>query len=581
MEKQELKKLIDVAAGRQKADLVIQNCRIVDVYSGTISAGSIAVSGRWIAGVGDYEGEVTVDAAGRYAAPGLIDSHIHVESSYLSPEQLGRLIVPCGTTTILADPHELCNICGLDGLRYMLAAAEHTALDVLCMMPSCVPATVFEHSGAVLGAADMEGPLRDPRVPGLGEFMDYPGVISASDGVLDKLLAAKRAGKVIDGHSPLVEGKALNAYAAPGICGDHECSTIREMEDRISRGLYVMMRQSSSSSEFETLLKGVTKENCRRVLLCCDDRQPRTILEKGHLNEHLRLCVKNGIDAVTAIRMATLNAAECFHLFDRGAIAPGLRADIVLFDDLTEFRASRVFACGTEAAREGKYLLPVQKTDITPVAGKFHVKDFSVEKLRLKLSSDVVHVINRIPGVALTENRICVVERTAQGEFVYNPKLDVVKMAVVERHQNTGNVAVALLGGYGIRTGAIALSIAHDSHNIIVTGTNDADMALAVEELIAQGGGIITVNGGQVLSRLPMPIGGVMSDQTGEWVDRRLTELHQSAHEILGVPADVEPVMALCFMSLAVIPHLRLTDMGLFDVDQFAFISPEWDGEKQ
>ncbi|MHC1723907.1 MAG: adenine deaminase [Aminipila sp.] len=575
MEKKQLKKLIDIAAGRIPADLVIKNCKVVDVYNATIIEGDIALCEDLIAGVGHYEGIQVIDAKGQYAAPGFIDSHIHVESSCVSPEELGRLIVPHGTTTIIADPHEIANVCGLKGLNYMIKASEGTALDIKWMLPSCVPATPFEHAGAIIDAEAMKEPIKHEKIHGLGEFMDFPGVIGANDGVLDKLLVAKNQGKCIDGHSPGVTGNALNAYAAARIHTDHECATVEELQDRIARGMYVLLRQGSACHNLRVLLKGVTHLNSRRCLLCADDCQPKTILSIGHLDNHLRICVDEGIDPITAIQMASLNSAECFGLEDRGAIVPGLRADIVLMDNLKDFKVQRVFVAGQEAASDGTYNLPVNPYDISETKGSFHVKDFSKEKLRLQINSHKANVINILPGGVVTSKEVADITRDENGEFIYDSSSDIVKVAVVERHQDTGNVAVALLKGYGIREGAVALSVAHDSHNIIVVGVNDEDMAFAVEELIKQDGGIILVKDQKILESMPMPIAGLMSDKSGEWIHEKLTRIHKTAHETLYINQDVEPVMTLCFMSLAVIPEIKLTDMGLFDVTKFDFIPIE------
>lgn len=575
MNKKDLKKLIEVAAGRTPADLVIKNCKIVDVCNAGIVEGNIALCDGLIAGIGQYEGINTIDAKGQYAAPGLIDSHIHVESSYVSPEELGRLIVPRGTTTIIADPHEIVNVCGIRGLDYMIQASKGVALDIKWMLPSCVPATPFEHAGAVIDAAAMQEPIKQDEILGLGEFMNFPGVIYADDGVMDKLLVAKDQGKPIDGHSPGVTGNALNAYAATGIHTDHECATVTEMLDRISRGMYVLLRQGSACHNLKELLKGVTPLNSRRCLLCSDDCQPKTILSIGHLDNHLRICVEEGLDPIIAIQMGSLNAAECFGLKDRGAIVPGLRADIILMDNLTDFNVQRVFIAGQEAAVEGTYKLPIDRYDISATKGSFQVKDFSAAKLQLPIHSDRAYVINILTGGVVTSKEIAQIKRGEKDEFVYDPLHDIVKIAVVERHQNTGNVAVALLKGYGIKEGAVALSIAHDSHNIIVVGVNDVDMAFAVNKLIEQDGGIVLVKDQTVLENMPMPIAGLMSDQSGEWVDEKLIRIHKTAHDTLLVNRDVEPVMTLCFMSLAVIPEIKLTDMGLFDVTKFDFMAIE------
>lgn len=575
MNKNMLKKLIDVAAGRIPADLVIKNCRVVDVYNASIIKGDIAICEGLIAGVGQYEGNSEIDANDQYATPGFIDAHIHIESSYVSPEELGRLIVPLGTTTIIADPHEITNVCGLSGIDYMIEASKKTALDIKWMLPSCVPATPFEHAGAVIDAKDMEQVLGRDDILGLGEFMNYPGVAQAAEGVLDKLIVAINHRKPIDGHSPGLLGNALNAYVSAGIHTDHECSTVEEMLDRLSRGMYVLMRQGSACHNLSELLKAVTTANSRRCLLCSDDCQPKTILSVGHLNNHLRICRSAGIDPVIAIQMATLNAAECYGLKDRGAIAPGLRADIVLLDNLTDFYAKKVFIAGQEVAADGNYLLPVMAHDISATKGRFHIKDFSKDKLKLTIHSDKAHVITMIPGGVVTRKETAEIKRDENGNFVYDPSKDIVKIAVVERHQYTGNVAVALLKGYGMKSGAIALSIAHDSHNIIVVGASDDDMAYAVQKLIDQDGGIVIVNGQAVLESLPMPIAGLMSDQSGEWVDEKLTRIHQTAIDSLGISNSLEPVMTLCFMALPVIPELKLTDMGLFDVNKFEFIDIE------
>ena len=339
--------------------------------------------------------------------------------------------------------------------------------------------------------------------------------------------------------------------------------------------MYVLLRQGSACHNLRSLLKGVTPENSRRCLLCSDDRQPKTIFKEGHIDNHLRICVEEGLDPISAIRMATLNAAECWHLSDRGAIAPGLRADIVLLDDLKDFRVRKVWLAGKLCAVDGDYLPEVHRHDISAVKGSLHLKDFSVERLRLPLKSDYAHVIQIIPGGVVSKNRIARVSRDENGNFRRDPSADIVKVAIVERHKYTGNVAVALLGGYGIRRGAVALSVAHDSHNIIVVGVSDEEMACAVEALVEQEGGIVLVRDGRVIERMPMPVAGLMSDQSGQWVDERLTAIHKAAFQELGIAGEVEPIMTLCFMSLPVIPELKLTDMGLFDVMNFSFTPVE------
>lgn len=576
MQKESLRKLIATAAGRQKADTVIRNAKIVDVYNGEIVEGQdIAIVDGDIAGIGQYDGEEIIDAKGCYAMPGFIDGHIHIESSYVTPEEMGRLVTPRGTTTIIADPHEIVNVAGLDGMNYMLDAAYNTKLDIKYMLPSCVPATPFEHSGATILAKDMTETLQNKNVLGLGEFMNFPGVISGADMDLDKILKAKENNQVIDGHSPGVFERDLDAYIAAGIHTDHECATAQEAKERVARGMYVMLREGSACHNLKELLKAVTPVNSSRFIFCSDDRQPQTILEVGHLDNHLRICAQENVDAIQAIRMASLNAAQCYGLKDRGAIAPGLRADLVLADNLTDYHIKKVWIAGELVASDGEYLFPVVRTDMSAVSGKFDVKDFSEARLKLQLKSNKVKVIDILPGGVVTGKGEAEVSLDANGDFVYDASQDIVKVAVVERHHGTGDVGVALLRGYGIKKGAVAISIAHDSHNIIAVGTNDKDIAFAVESLVNQGGGIVLVDKETVLDSMPFVVGGIMTDQSGEWVNEHLTRVHTTAREELGISGEVEPIMTLCFMSLPVIPALKLTDMGLFDVTKFAFTSVE------
>lgn len=578
MTKDGLKKLIEIAGGRRPADVVLKGCKVVNVFSGRIVEGDIALSDDQIAGVGQYSGLREVDASGRYALPGFIDSHIHVESSYVSPEELGRLLVPHGATTIIADPHEIVNVCGIPGLDYMMRAAKRTALDIKYMLPSCVPATPFEHAGAELEASDMAEPITRGDILGLGEFMNFPGVIHCDDGVLDKLLCAKNAGKLIDGHSPGLTGQDLTAYAAARIQGDHECGDVAAMQEHLEQGMYVLLRQGSACQDLRNLLPGVTPENSRRLLLCSDDRQPKTIFEEGHIDHMLRICVSEGLDPVTAVRMATLNAAECFRLYDRGAIAPGYRGDIVLVDDLTDFFVEQVWIGGELVSKNGEYLPDFDREPITPVMGSVHLRRFREDKLKMHLRSSRVHTIRIQPGGVVTAKGVETVELDGDGEFVFDPSRDICKVAVVERHRFTGNVACGFLQGYGIQRGAVALSVAHDSHNIICAGVSDSEMAAAVRALEAQQGGIVLVENGQVVESMPMPIAGLMSDKDGRWVAERLESIHQAAYQRLGIHGAVEPVMTLCFMSLPVIPQIKLTDMGLFDVERFCFIPVEAEG---
>ena len=579
MNKQDLTKLIDVAAGRKPADLVLKNGVIIDVYQGTTMQGDVAIVDGKIAGIGDeYEGKEIRDLKGKYIAPGFIDPHIHVESSYVTPEEFGRLLVPHGTTTVMADPHEIVNVAGLKGLDYMIEAAKHTALDIQYMLPSCVPATNMENAGAILTAADMEAPLKEGKAEGLAEFMDFPGVIHAQESVIDKLLVAKNLNKRIDGHSPMVYGKELNAYVAAGVENDHECSTVEELQDRLSRGMYVFLREGSVTQNLRALLRGVTPQNARRCVLCGDDVQAKTILEKGHLDNSVRICIEEGVDPIQAIQMGTIFTAECCQLFDRGAVAPGLKADLIIFSDLSNFVVEDTYIDGNLVAENGKYTVPFTRAAMDSVQSSVHIGDFSVDKLVLPLTSDKARAIGVIQTEALTNEAIVDVTRDEKGNYLYDETQPVAKVAVVERHHNTGNVFVGLLKDYGIKKGAIGISIAHDSHNLIVTGTNDADMAFAIEQLKEQDGGVVLVADGKVLGSMALPVGGLMSDLTGEEVVTQQEAVNDIAHNVLGIALDVDPIMTLGFMSLAVIPNLKITDLGLVDVTKFEFVPVSVEG---
>ena len=577
MTKVELKNLIDAAAGRRRANLLITNCKIVNVLSGEISAGNVAVFDGKIIGMGNenYDAEKIFDAGGKFLAPGFIDAHIHIESSYVSPEQLGRLIVPCGTTSIVADPHEIANVCGLRGLRYMLDAAKNTRLQIIYAMPSCVPATPFEDAGAILEAADMTELIGDKNIFGLGEFMNAPGIINCDDKALDKILLAHKFGKLIDGHAPDVSGKNLNAYICADIVGDHECRDVAEMHEKISKGMYVLIREGSACHDLKNLVKGVTSANSRRILLCSDDRQPKTILERGHLDGNLKLCVAEGLDPITAIQMASLNVAEAFRLHDRGAIKIGARADFVLLDDLKNFRVEKVWIGGELVADGGKYLPEIIPADISTVRGSVRVKNFSVDRLKMNLSGGKVNVIGIEPGGVITKKIVAEVKHDSTGDFIFDSAQDICKVAVIERHHETGKIGLGLLSGYGIQRGAIAVSVAHDSHNIIAAGTSNEEIFRAVDALIKLEGGMVLVNGGEVIASIPLPIGGLMSTLSGEELKEQLDELHAKAHDVLGISQNVEPVMTLTFMSLPVIPELKLTARGLFDYATFDFIGLE------
>ena len=575
MTKEQLVKRIKVAAGEIPADLVIKGGNVVNVFTHQIIRTDVAISDGIIAGLGDYHGIEEYDAAGRYVLPGFIESHIHIESSMLSPEEFGRLIVPCGTTTAIADPHEIVNVCGAAGLEYMVKAAENTALDVKYMIPSCVPSTPYENSGAEVTASEMSRLFARGDYTGLGEFMDVYGVLNTEPHVIDKLITAIEHGRVVDGHAPGLSSKALQAYITAGIRDDHECTTIEEMNERLRSGMYVMLRYGTACDDLIRMAPGVTEENSRRCILASDDRLAATILQRGDLNDSLCECVKLGINPITAVQMATINAAECFGFRDRGGIAPGYRADITLVDNLVDFKVRRVWIEGQLAAADGEYLLPVNTCDSSCVGNSVNVADFSEDRLKLKLKTGRVNIMKLNEGSLITTRETASVDIDETGDFVYNPEKDIVKMAVIERHHGLGTMAACLVRNYGLKKGAIGLTLAHDSHNIIVIGTNNHDMAAAVEKLIDMNGGIVLVDDGLIRGEMPLRIAGIMSDDKAEVVAETLADLQEMAVEEFGVNPGLDSIMTLAFLALPVIPEIKLTDMGLFDVSSSQFIKTE------
>lgn len=566
-----LEAMVHAAAGRKPADLLVRNARIVDVFSGHIVEAPLAIGAGRVLGFFETEAEQELDAKGSYLLPGLIDGHVHIESSLVSPTQFARLLLPRGTTAVIADPHEIANVCGLAGIRYILDATKDIPLDVRVMLPSCVPATPFEDAGATLGAAELAALMEHPRVAGLGEMMNYPGVVEGFGDVLDKIALALNAGKAVDGHSPGLDGRGLATYAVARIGSDHECSTIEEMHERIRLGMYVLLREGSAARNLATLARGITPANARRCIFCTDDRQPEDILNHGHIDNHLRMAVAAGVDPITAVTIATLNAAECYNLRDRGAIAPGRVADFVLVEDLKQFTVQQVWAQGKLVAQDGAMTIDLPETNTPEVMDTVRIAPLADTAFALPLRTGVANIIGVLPHSILTEARQRDVVAGADGLFhaAQNPGL--VKMAVVERHHATGNVAVALIEGYGLTGGAIATTVAHDSHNIVVAGDNDTDMMAAVHDLVRMGGGITMCCNGAVRAHLPLPIAGLMSDQPGPEVSAALADMLRIAREELHVAPGIEPFMTLSFLTLPVIPELKLTDRGLFDVRSFSF----------
>lgn len=564
-----LEKYISAAAGREKAELVLKNAAYLDVFCGVIRKGDIAVVGGKIVGIGSYEGEKELDVSNLTVLPGYIDGHVHIESSQLSPEEFASLIVPRGTTTIIADPHEITNVCGKAGCEYIARASENVPLDVKIQLPSCVPATPFETSGAVLNGKDTEEAVKESYIYGLGEFMNYPGVINCDADVIKKLEAAHAHGKIIDGHAPAVYGETLNAYLCGGISTDHECVYKEEIDEKISKGMYVHIRHGSSTQNLGNA-KCMTSANMRRFILCTDDRHAADLKEKGHLDDALRRLVADGVDPIAAVTCATLNCAECYGLKYKGAIAPFWSADLVVVDNLKNFNAKYVFKDGKLVAKDGKPLFDTSKRYLPEnVLNTVHVKTLKPEDFTLTLKGKKAKAMTIEPGGVVTGCEI--VEVQSENGDVNVKGTDILKMAVVERHKMTGNIGKGLFKGYGFKGGAMGITIAHDSHNIILLGDDNAALATAANKLKEIGGGMVLVNSatGEVDS-VTLDIGGLMSSRDAEGLQRDSKALIEKAYS-MGVKRELEAFMSLAFLSLAVIPKLKLLDTGLFDVEKFSF----------
>lgn len=577
MDKKQLRHMIDVASGREPADLCVTNCKVVDVFNRRVFESDVYIADGYFTGFGgpDFSKALrTVDAQGLYMAPGFIDGHLHIESSHVSPAEYSRLVIPCGTTTVIADPHEIVNVCGVDGLDYMLEASEGLPLSVFLQFPSCVPCTPYENSGARLGADDIRSRIGNPRILGLGEMMDFVGVCNADDGVLDKIMVAKEAGKIIDGHY-LGRLTSLDAYSCAGIANDHECADAEALRERTKRGMYVLMRQSTVCHDLLNLLKGVDDSNADLCLMCTDDCQAKTMVEIGHIDNNIRMAIGEGIDPITAIRMATINAATCFNLRDRGAITPGRRADFVLLSSLDkDMKVMEVYTLGNHVASERRYLAEPVHTSIEKVSARMNVKDAAKERFALPFKGNRARTVKIIPGSVVTREGAVNIQTDDSGCWKRTDD-DVVKVAVVERHNGTGNIGLGLLEGFGLRGGAVATTVAHDSHNLIVAGDSDSDMALAVQELVRIGGGMTVIKDGKVIESVQHEIAGLMTDLPGEVVVQKLAHIQETARGELGIHDDVDPFMTLCFMSLPVIPELKVTDMGLFRLRDYSFVPVE------
>ncbi|OGO42874.1 MAG: adenine deaminase [Chloroflexi bacterium RBG_16_60_22] len=563
-----LNRLIAAAGGSEPADLLLSNARVVNTLNGEIEEASVAVSGGRVAGLGDYQdAKKTIDLDGRYLAPGLINGHTHLESSTLDVGQYARAVVPHGTSGIVTDLHEIANVSGLEGIRYVLECARRLPFDLFLMAPSCVPATHLETSGSRLGPEDIRRMLRWRDCIGLGEVMNYPGVISGDADLLSKIASAR--GKAIDGHAPGLGGRELNAYIAAGIGSDHESVAPAEAAEKLRRGMHIMIREGSSEKNLDALLPLVTDQTWRRCLFVVDDRSASDLLSDGDIDAVVRRAIKRGLDPIRAIQMATINPAEYFKLYGLGAVAPGYFANLIVFEDLNDFKIDLVFYRGRLVAREGKPLFPAYRPAGDRLSRTFNVKPFTVGALRLRAAGETRPVIGVVPGQIITRRKRLKVS-VRDGFVVPDTARDILNLAVVERHKATGNIGLGLVTGFGLKKGALASSTAHDSHNIVVVGASDDDMYAAVKEVEKLQGGLAVVADGKVRASLATPIAGLLSAEPLEKVVAGLEGLDKAARELGStLPA---PFAALSFLALPVIPELRLTDLGLVDVNEFKLV---------
>lgn len=564
---QELTAFIEAGRGIRPADLVLKNARVVNVFTSEVHEADVALFHGRIVGLGHYRGLTEVDVGGAYLAPGFIDGHVHVESSLVPPAEYARAVVPRGTTAIVMDPHEIANVLGIPGIKFMIASGRRSPLSVYVMLPSCVPATDLETSGARLSASDLKSLLRRKEVLGIAELMDYPGVLGVKPSTLEKVWLGRR--KRVDGHAPGLRGKDLCAYIGAGIRSDHESTSQEEAEEKLRLGMFVMIREGSTAKDLEALLPAVKLQNAWRFLLVSDDRSPADLCHEGHMDHLLRKAVSLGLDPLTAIRMATINAASYFRLDDLGAVAPGFQADLVVLEDLKTFRVLKVLKAGRFVAEEGQLLPGWEGPANLRLPPSMNVKGLGVERLSIRAEGDRIKVIELIPGQIL--NRLRIEKAKVEGGMVVSdPDRDLLKLAVIERHRATGNVGVGFVRGFGLKRGALGSSFAHDAHNIIAVGTDDQDLAAAASEVVRMGGGLVVVKGGRRLAALPLPLAGLMSDRPLAEVVKAAVALKEAAKG-LGCVLD-DPFMALSFLALPVIPELRLTDQGLVDVRRSRFV---------
>ena len=557
--------VVEVAAGRQKADLVLKNATYVNVFCNQLSRGDIAVASGLIAGMGEhYEGEIEVDMSGKLVLPGFVDAHIHLESSLVSPKEFAKAVLPHGTTTVITDPHEIANVMGTDGIEYMLQATEDLPLDVRFMLPSCVPATPLDESGANLDYRAIDSFHEHNRVEGLAEMMNYVGVANADEQVLEKIVAAQAHHKKIDGHAPGLSGNDLNAYVAAGVYSDHECHDVKDAIAKLERGQFIMIREGTAARNLEALMPLLTGKYADRCMFCTDDKHPNDLLEKGHIDYIVKKAISLGADPITAVKVACHNAARYFLLNNRGGISPGYLADFVIIDNFQDFNIEQVYKKGVLMVDHGEiqdFPSPEIEPYLVERAHKtFHVAALTAEDFAEKRPRGIIGMV---------DGEITTVDAGYSDRI--DVEYDVLKIAVVERHKNTHHIGIGYIQGYGLKSGAVATSISHDSHNIIVVGTNEMDMAAAVNRVVELNGGIVVWDGGQSVAEVPLAIAGIMSDEPLVTVNEKLETAKDAAHK-LGVNPGIDPFMTLSFMALPVIPSLRITTRGVFDVTTQSYV---------
>ncbi len=566
--RKELEEIIDAARGLRKADLLIKNGRVVNVFNETIEEKDVLIHKGIVVGVGKYDdAEVIVDANGRFVAPGFTDAHMHIESTMSIPPEFAKAVIPLGTTTAVVDPHEIANVAGIPGIQFMINSSENLPMDIYFMLSSCVPATPLETSGAHLYAEDLAIFKDNPRVLGLAEMMNYPGLLAKVPEVLDKI--AKFRDMIIDGHAPGLSGKDLNAYLAAGVMADHECTVPDEANEKLSKGMWIMMREGSLTRDVLRLLPILNDHTKHRIMLATDDKHPEDLVHEGHINFAISLLLNNGVSLPVAVRLATLNSANFFGFKRKGGIAPGYDADLVIFKDI--LRIEKVYKDGVLVAENGKPLFEFKgELHDDAVKNTINIKPVTFEKLRVPVEKGKIRVIGIHPDTILTDE-LLYEPKVENGVVVSDAERDIIKIAVVERHKATGNVGIGFIHGLGLKKGAFATSVAHDSHNIIVAGENDKDMLLAIAQIEAMGGGIAIAKDGKILGSLALPYGGLMTNRPITETSEILINLHKIAKEENEASVS-DPFMTLAFMSLPVIPKLKITDKGLVDVDKFDFV---------